>query len=137
MDPKTLFETIPTPPVAELLGWEFVNWDPEKNEISVRFLGKPQFLNPGGVVQGGILTAMVDDTMGPAVLLASGAKKLCQTIDLHAHFLRPVAPGLILSRANVVRMGQKIAFMEARLYDNENRLCLTATSSANLADVPR
>src|SRR5581483_6392636 len=57
---------VPMPPVARLLGWTLVSVDPARGEIRVRFEAKPDFLNPAGTVQGGILTAMLDDTMGPA-----------------------------------------------------------------------
>ena len=132
MDIEQLFARMDPPPVAELLGWEFAGWDPERQEISVRFDGKPMFCNPGGVIQGGILTAMVDDTMGPAVLAASGGTRMCQSIDIHSHFLRPVLPGPVLVRARVIRLGQRIGFIEAELFDAGDRLCLKASSSANL-----
>ena len=131
-----LFEKIPLPPVAKLLGWTFAGWDADRNEITVRFTGTTDFLNPAGFVQGGILTAMVDDTMGPAVLAASGGTKMCQSIDIHSHFLRPVLPGPVTCRARVVRLGRQIAFLEAELFDDQDRLCLRAASAANLAAFP-
>ncbi len=103
----------------------------------MRFDGKPEFVNPAGVIQGGMLTAMVDDTMGPAVVAASKGRAFCQTIDLHTHFLRPVRPGVITCHAQVVQMGKRIAFIEAELCDGEDRVCLKASSSAHLAEMPR
>jgi acyl-coenzyme A thioesterase PaaI-like protein len=50
------------PAVARLLGWTLLSIDPERGEIRVRFEAKPDFLNPAGTVQGGILSAMLDDT---------------------------------------------------------------------------
>jgi hypothetical protein len=63
----------PMPPVARLLGWTLLSIDPERGEIRVSFEAKPDFLNPAGTVQGGILSAMLDDTMGPAASLCSAA----------------------------------------------------------------
>jgi acyl-coenzyme A thioesterase PaaI-like protein len=54
------------PPAAILLGWELVAVDPEAGTIEVAFTASEQFLNPAGVIQGGFLAAMLDDTLGPA-----------------------------------------------------------------------
>jgi acyl-coenzyme A thioesterase PaaI-like protein len=62
----------PMPPVARLLGWTLLSIDPERGEIRVRFEAKPDFLNPAGTVQGGILSAMLDDRMGPAAVALLG-----------------------------------------------------------------
>lgn len=52
------------PPAAELLGWELVTVDPERATIEVAFRAREEFVNPVGVVQGGFLAAMLDDTLG-------------------------------------------------------------------------
>jgi hypothetical protein len=56
------------PPAATLLGWELVAVDPEAGTIEVAFSASEQFLNPAGVIQGGFLAAMLDDTLGPALV---------------------------------------------------------------------
>ena len=66
----------PMPPVARLLGWTLLSIDPERGEIRVRFEAKPDFLNPAGTVQGGILSAMLDDRMGPAAVALLGGNRL-------------------------------------------------------------
>src|SRR4051812_38055424 len=58
----------PMPPVAELLGWTLESIDPQGGNIVVRFEARPEFTNPLGNVQGGLLAAMLDDTMGPALV---------------------------------------------------------------------
>ena len=66
----------PMPPVARLLGWTLLSIDPERGEIRVRFEAKADFLNPAGTLQGGILSAMLDDTMGPAAVALLGGNRL-------------------------------------------------------------
>ena len=56
----------PSPPAASLLGFQLLEIDESKGTIRVRFTAKPEFTNPIGVVQGGFLAAMLDDTLGPA-----------------------------------------------------------------------
>ncbi len=130
-------DDMPMPPVARLLGWTFVSADPEAGEIEIAFDGKPAFANPAGFIQGGLLTAMMDDAMGPAALIKSNGERYTSSIDLHTHFLRPVRPGLITVKARVTQMGQRVAFLEAQLFDAAGRLCARATSSASLGDVPK
>jgi uncharacterized protein (TIGR00369 family) len=81
------------PPAATLLGWELVTVDPEVGTIEVAFNATEQFLNPIGVIQGGLLAAMLDDTLGPALVATLGPGQYAPTTDLHAQFLRPARPG--------------------------------------------
>ena len=81
------------PPAAALLGWELVSVDPDAGTIEVAFTASDQFLNPVGVIQGGFLTAMLDDTLGPALVATLGPDRFALTTDLHVQFLRPARPG--------------------------------------------
>jgi uncharacterized protein (TIGR00369 family) len=134
MAPASIFDRLEMPPAAALLGWELIEIDPPRGTIKVRFQAKPEFLNPAGYVQGGILVAMMDDTMGPAVLAHTEGKRLTSSIDIHSHFLRPVRQGVVTVEAEVTRLGTHIAFIEAKLYDHQGKLCARATSSASLSD---
>ena len=59
---------VPPPPAAATLGFKLLEIDPARGTIRVQFEGKREFLNPLGVVQGGFLAAMLDDTLGPALV---------------------------------------------------------------------
>jgi acyl-coenzyme A thioesterase PaaI-like protein len=58
----------PLPAAAVTLGRELVAVNPEEGTIEVAFTATDAFLNPAGVVQGGFLAAMLDDTLGPALV---------------------------------------------------------------------
>ncbi|MEZ6001919.1 PaaI family thioesterase [Hyphomonas sp.] len=136
-DPVSFFgNPANAPPIAALLGWKLLEFDADKGWIKVGFEPKPDFLNPAGLVQGGMLVAMLDDTVGPAVIVASNGQAYTTTIDLHTHFLRPVKLGPITTEATVTRLGRSVAFTEARLFDSEGRLCARATSSASVGPMP-
>ena len=60
----TALDHIPAPPCATLLGWHPLDARPDEGWIRIGFEGKREFCNPAGFVQGGILAAMLDDTMG-------------------------------------------------------------------------
>jgi acyl-coenzyme A thioesterase PaaI-like protein len=75
------------PPAAVLLGWQLLSVDPDAGTIEVAFTATEQFVNPVGVVQGGFLAAMLDDTLGPALVATLGPGEFAPTTDLQAALL--------------------------------------------------
>ena len=134
---NTPFETLEAPPVAKLLGWKLLDIDQANMSIEIEFEATPDFLNPSGHVQGGILCAMLDDTLGPAVFAATDFKKQGRTIDLHTHFMRPAIAGNIRGKGKVTRLGKTVAFMEGQLFDADGKMIARATGSAMLFDFAR
>src|SRR6478672_5414204 len=76
----TALDHLPAPPCAKLLGWQLLDTRPKEGWIRIGFDGKRDFCNPAGFVQGGILSAMLDDTMGPAVFVMTEGKLYTATI---------------------------------------------------------
>lgn len=129
---QTIFDDLPLPPAARLLGWKLIAVDPRAGTIDVEFAATTEFTNPSGFIQGGFLAAMLDDTLGPAAFAVTGGKRMTTTIDLHLHYVRPVLPGRVTTRAKVVNLGATIAFLEGELFGPNGRLSATATASAIL-----
>ena len=84
----TALDHFTAPPSAKLLGWHLLDARPEGGWIRIGFDGKKEFCNPAGFVQGGILSAMLDDTMGPAVFVMTDGKLYTATITMTVNFLR-------------------------------------------------
>jgi uncharacterized protein (TIGR00369 family) len=120
----------PMPPAAGVLGWELVSIDPDAGTIEVAFAATGEFLNPVGVIQGGFLAAMLDDTMGPALVATLGPGLFAPTADLHVQFLRPARPGRLTGRGRVVRRGKDVAFLAGELLDESGRVVAAATATA-------
>jgi uncharacterized protein (TIGR00369 family) len=120
------------PPSAVLLGFELVSIDPDAGTIEVAFSATDQFLNPAGVIQGGFLAAMLDDTMGPALVATLGPGQFAPTSDLHVQFLRPARPGRLIGRGRVVRRGRDVAFLTGELADASGELVAVATATAQI-----
>ncbi|HUA28654.1 MAG TPA: PaaI family thioesterase [Streptosporangiaceae bacterium] len=120
----------PRPPAADVLGWELVSIDPDAGTIELAFTATEQFLNPIGVIQGGFLAAMLDDTMGPALVATLGPGMFAPTADLHVQFLRPARPGRLTGRGRVVRRGKDVAFLAGELADESGQIVATATATA-------
>jgi len=124
------------PPAAILLGWELVAVDPAVGTIEVAFTASEQFLNPAGVIQGGFLAAMLDDTLGPALGATLGAGLFAPTTDLHVQFLRPARPGRLTGRGRIVRRGREVAFLAGELLDASGQVVATAVATAQVRALP-
>jgi uncharacterized protein (TIGR00369 family) len=124
------------PPAAVLLGWELVAVDPEAGTIEMAFEATEQFLNPFGMVQGGLLAAMLDDTLGPALVATLGPGESAPTTDLHVQFLRPARPGRLVGRGHIVRKGHDVGFMAGELVDAGGAVVAVATATAQIRRPP-
>jgi uncharacterized protein (TIGR00369 family) len=130
----TALDLIAAPPSAKLLGWQLLDARPRDGWIRIGFDGKKEFCNPAGFVQGGILSAMLDDTMGPAVFVMTEDRLYTATISMTVNFLAPARPGPITGEATVMQLGKTVAFVEGRLTAGDGTLLATATTSVRLVD---
>ena len=133
----TALDHLAAPPSAKLLGWHLIDARPKEGWIRIGFDGKPDFCNPAGFIQGGILSAMLDDTMGPAVFVMTEGKLFTSTISLTVNFLAPAKPGPITGEARVTQLGKTIAFVEGKLMAADGVVLATATTSARLVETAK
>lgn len=83
-----------------------------------------------GVIHGGVVTAMLDETCGMAVQLALDGTGAIATLDLRIDYQKPATPGLVI-RAHAVcyRVTRSIAFVRATAYqETEEEPVATATA---------
>jgi uncharacterized protein (TIGR00369 family) len=122
----------PAPPAAATLGWTLSWVAPERGEIELCFDAREGFTNPMGNVQGGFLAAMLDDTMGPALVATLADGEFAPTLELKVSFLRPAAPGRIIGTGRVVHRGGSIAFLAGELRNEAGEILATATATAKV-----
>ena len=124
----------PLPAAAVTLGWELVSVSPEQGTIEVAFTATEAFLNPAGVIQGGFLSAMLDDTLGPA--LVAGLLSTLATSPLRltcmSSFCARLRPGRLLGRGRVVRRGRDVGFLAGELLDAEGAVVAVATATVQI-----
>ena len=106
--------------------------EPDRGEIEVFFDAHEGFSNPMGNVQGGFLAAMLDDTLGPALVATLDADQFAPTLELKVSFLRPAAPGRIIGTGRVVHRGGSIAFLAGELTNEAGDVLATATATARI-----
>src|SRR6201990_738652 len=70
-----------------------------------------------GVLHGGVVTAMLDESCGMAVQLALDGARAIATLDLRIDYQKPATPGLDIKAHSIcTRVTRSIAFVRATAY---------------------
>lgn len=122
-------DDIPPPPLAVLLGMEWIEVEPSRAVIALEPV--QWMFNPIGSIHGGIAATLLDTALGTAVstLLPAGTRSA--TSDLHVRYLRPMtlATGRVISTGTVVNAGHRHATAEGRVeVEASGQLIATATA---------
>lgn len=121
---------------SRLLGLELTAIDHDSSRIEASFRAGPELCNPIGTVQGGILTAMLDELMSVSAIIASNFSIIVPSLEIKTSYIRPAQPGVLKGWGKVVRMGRNVVFLEGALHDPEGRLLATASSTAAVVARP-
>lgn len=118
------------PPTFEYLNGEVLEKAPGR--FRCRFLPTEEMTNPWGAVQGGILAAFFDDTMGPAVVSVADGRGFT-TVSLNVSYLRAARPGEpVVCEAVVVKHGRTQAYVEASLTRESDEALLARATAVQL-----
>jgi uncharacterized protein (TIGR00369 family) len=81
----------------------------------------------GPIVQGGMVTALLDAAMGGACWTVLDAEQAFLTADLRVEFLRSCRPGTLRAVGQVVRRTRRVVFCSAELFGPEDDVVLAAS----------
>ncbi|MAI90722.1 MAG: thioesterase [Ponticaulis sp.] len=118
------------PPCSDTLGMELLAVDQDAMTIRMGFDVSASFSNPTGAIQGGFLTAMLDEAMSTCCIIASNVTMTAPTLELKTSYMRPLFPGRAEAVARILKFGKSTAFMEAELLDPEGRMVAKASATA-------
>ncbi|OYQ24729.1 cytosolic protein [Sandarakinorhabdus cyanobacteriorum] len=119
------------PPTAAILGQEILEIDSAAGVVKMKFQPIDACRNPMGNVQGGIVVSMLDDAAAFAAIVKSGKRIGIPTIELKTSFFAPAKAGVPLyATGRCLKLGKRIAFMEADLFDEAGTLLARLTTSA-------
>ena len=121
-----------TPPAARLLGRTIRAVDRVAGRVELEFTAPPEFRNRNGTVQGGLLAAMLDSTVGCAVVSMLAPGESVVTLEMKVSYLRPAAPGAIQASGQVVQRGGAVAFAEGELRDPAGARLARATATLRI-----
>ncbi|MCZ8173173.1 MAG: PaaI family thioesterase [Brevundimonas sp.] len=122
---------------VELMGAEFVDFDPASETITMRFVAPASFITPRGGVQGGLVAGFLDEAMGWAHVQATGGTEAPLNLEIAMTLLKLIPPGPLMGKGRVIRRGRKAIFLEGELWDESwTTLYARSTSTAIPTPVP-
>ncbi|TLX58510.1 PaaI family thioesterase [Stutzerimonas nosocomialis] len=142
MDPKDFFGGIgrgelPRPPIGELLGFVPIHWD---DGLFV-FQGWPNatHYNPLGSVHGGYAATLLDSCMGCAIHTRLKPGQGYTTTDLRISYIRALRDdvGPVRAEGRIVHVGRSTALAEGRLYDIDDKLYATGSTTCLILQLDR
>lgn len=88
----------------------------------------PRLVHSGGVVCGQATAAAADTCSVVALSALNGRFRMCTTVDLTTHFIRPLPPGDVEIRVAVLSNGKRMAFTKVEMRaKGETRIAVSAT----------
>lgn len=108
------------PPVFSAMQGEFVRVDLDEGTLTTRFPVLESHLNPYGTMQGGMVAAAVDNTLGPLSMLVAPPNV---TRRLEMTYSRPITPDMeyiVVTGRFLGREGQRLRF-RADVHDRNGK----------------
>lgn len=124
-------------PYAQTLGFELVDLTPgravARAPYSPETIGDPAT----GVIHGGVVTALLDNVSGVAVIASLKELKSTATLDLRIDYMRPADVDKdIYAEAECYHITRSVAFTRAWAYhENKEKVIATASGSFALNDI--
>lgn len=110
-------------PLTQFLGYRLVELGEGKACAEIE--GGINTQRVGGILHGGVIMAILDETMGFAALTTNdGVDQV--TIELKVNFLEPGVKGPFRICAQVVRRGSRLAVVEGEVRDGDGKLVAKA-----------
>ena len=106
--------------------WGFEAVSVGNGTCTLRLPLRPELFRPGGVLHGSGYEAVADVAAWIAIMTQVGEEPMAVTIEMKTSFFRG-ATSAVTSEASVLRLGRRVAFLEARTLDADGRLCAHST----------
>lgn len=125
------------PKLIAMMGGQLVDFDTNKVACTFEFDISTDFCHSIDIVQGGFVTAMLDAAMSHAVFICDQEVKNVSSLEIKTSYLEPTRAGKLRVEGWVIKQSYKTAFMEGRLYNQNNELTATASTVAKLVRIPK
>jgi uncharacterized protein (TIGR00369 family) len=103
----------------------------DDGEAVARFTYDDRWTRPYEIINGGTLMALADVTVYLAIFGRVGIVPLAVTNELKMNFLRPAVGGDVLARAELMKMGRRVAYATVDVFmdGDPERVVAHATAS--------
>jgi len=128
-------ELLIPPPVFNEMEGEFVALDLEEHTLSMRFPVLKRYLNPYRSMQGGMIAAAVDNTLGPLSMLVASSNV---TRRLEMKYIRPVdlESSYITVVGKLVEQNTRDLIFSAEVQDSKGNLMAKARATHWILETP-
>jgi uncharacterized protein (TIGR00369 family) len=106
----------------------------KKGYVSFKLPIKPEYLQGAGIMQGGLIVAMADETIAHAIMTLVKPNEGLTTINLKCDFLSPAKRGHLISEARVFKKGKTLAIGDCVVNDDEGNAVARVTATFLLLD---
>jgi len=97
----------------------------------------PTLQQQHGLVHAGVLMTLADHTCGGAAATMAAEGQDVITVENKISFLRPASGSVLFCRADVLRAGRRLVFVEAKVATEQGRdSAIVAKASSTLAFIP-
>lgn len=106
-------------------------------KASVDYLIRKEMCNPVGIIHGGTVALIADETIGIAVACSESDYHFV-TINLSTNYLSSAKEGeYIRAEAEVIRKGNKIIYAECNIYNSEGKLLSKSNSNLGISNIKK
>jgi uncharacterized protein (TIGR00369 family) len=124
---RSLIATQPKPVCAELTPFHILEADSESGFVKLEFAPQPAFENHFGNIQGGFAVSMMDVIISVAAFVK--VRQWIPTVEIKTSFITPAKIAKCIGEGQVIRAGNSVIFVEARLWNMNNELAVHATAT--------
>ena len=100
---------------------------PEKVVLRLPF--KPDFIQGGGQIAGGIIATLADEAMAHVALANLDRGETTATIEMNIRYLKGCASGEIAAIATLIKKGRRVMTLQAEIVDAHQQTVALAGAS--------
>jgi len=123
------------PHASKLLGFKLAEFSIEERWLEAEFHPSTQLANLRNSVQGGIVTAMLDEVMSLAVLVSERFMCGVPTLEIKTSFYNPLPIAPCRARGEATRIGGRVAFMEGTIWTPDGEIAARSSATCQVRRV--
>jgi len=108
---------------GKIFNFSFIEHNEGFLKLGAEFTEKT--LNPNRTVQGGMMTALLDDVTSILIIYESKGALYPNSTNLHSLHHRPLFEGKVVATASIINKGKNIATIKGELFNSDGKLAAT------------
>jgi len=97
--------------------------------VVLRLPFRPDFIQGGGMIAGGIIATLADEAMAHAALASLDPGETTATIEMNTRYLKACPSGSLTATATLVKKGRRIMTLQAEVADDKQQIIAQAGAS--------